>query len=212
MKLSLRYAGEIPSNGTPVEKHVIRLALHKQLAKFWADDSRLKEMNKDLKSLQIAAKSRGSFAVPRPIVGMQNFFFRYPLGGIDFIPLVTNVLECHVHLEIRLYRQKELNGFLFLGGDVDNKFKTFFDALKVPYNEEEVPAQDNVSSNLNEWPVVFCLVDNDRAVTKLNIESIALLSPIPPQTKRPENYVEIEMDVTIVPITPMQGTIDLLFD
>ena len=63
----------------------------------------------------------------------------------------------------------------------------------------------------NKWPPIFCLVDNDRSITKLAIELFILLTGIPSDCKRPENYAEIDIDVEIVPVTPMQGSLDLLF-
>lgn len=110
------------------EKHEIRLKLHDQLAQYWQQAPRLKDLFADLKGLQIAARGPHSkFVVDRPLADKTKFWWRYPLGGFDFIPLVTDIHECHCELSIRLYRKSE--GILFEGGDIDNRLKTFFDAL-----------------------------------------------------------------------------------
>ena len=38
MKLTLRFRGELPSNGGPEEKHAIRLQMHSQLQAYWQKD------------------------------------------------------------------------------------------------------------------------------------------------------------------------------
>jgi hypothetical protein len=48
-------------------------------------------------------------------------------------------------------------------------------------------------------------------VTKLTIESFKLLTKVPDEFARAENYVELDLDVVIHPITPMMGTVDMLF-
>ena len=212
MKLTLRFRGELPSNGRPEEKHAIRLQLHSQLQAYWQKDSRLKEINENLKGLQVFELKSGRFEVTRPIKGQQNFFRRHPLCGHNFVPLVTGVRESHCHLSLRFYRNTEDVGILFHGGDIDNRLKTFFDALQVPQASEQIPASSrNPQGDPKEWPTIFCLVDNDRSITKLAIESFILLTGIPSDCKRPENYAEIDIDVEIVPVTPMHGSLDLLF-
>jgi hypothetical protein len=212
MKLTLRFRGELPSNGGPEEKHSIRLQLHLQLQAYWQKDSRLRDISKQVKSLQVPTLKSSRFEVIRPIQGQMNFFWRHPLCGYNFVPLVTGVRESHCHLSLRFYRKTEDEGILFHGGDIDNRLKTFFDALQVPHAIEQMPSSTrNAQDDQKEWPAMFCLVDNDRSITKLAIESFILLTEIPSDCKRPENYAEIDIDVEVVPVTPMQGSLDLLF-
>ena len=212
MKLTLRFRGELPCNGSAEEKHAIRLQLHSQLQAYWQKDSRLRDISKDLKSLQVPTLKSSRFEVIRPIQGQKNFFWRYPLCGHNFVPLGTSVRESHCHLSLRFYRRTEDEGILFHGGDIDNRLKTFFDALQVPQASEQMPTSTrNPQGDQKEWPAMFCLVDNDRSITKLTIESFILLTGIPSECKHPENYAEIDIDVEIVPVTPMQGSLDLLF-
>jgi hypothetical protein len=70
---------------------------------------------------------------------------------------------------------------LFEGGDLDNRLKTFFDALRVPHLKEQLPAEigcPEVDEKAIDWPFMFCLLDDDRAITKLYIESLQMLTAL----------------------------------
>jgi hypothetical protein len=73
MKLTLRFRGDLPSNGGPEEKHAIRLQLHSQLEAYWQKDSRLKDISKNLKGLQVPTLKSSRFEVTRPIKGRRIF-------------------------------------------------------------------------------------------------------------------------------------------
>jgi hypothetical protein len=92
---------------------------------------------------------------------------------------------------------------LYGGGDLDNRLKVLFDALRIPTSVEEIgddrPAEDG--------EVFFCLLADDRLITRVSIESFRLLEPHPGG----ENYVEIDLDVTVQAVTPMKGTLSFLF-
>src|SRR5258708_22361726 len=181
MELTLRYRGAdlaaaSQSNKRVNEKHAIRCIFHEQLAAYWQENPRFKDLNQKLKSLQIAKLAGQHFNVDRPIVGQEKFYWRYPLCGYDFIPLVSYVQELHCHLDIRLYRKSKEGWILYEGGDIDNRLKTFFDALHVPRYPEQLPGNLTISDNPQEWPHLFCLLDDDSAVTRLSIESFKLLT------------------------------------
>jgi hypothetical protein len=101
MRLTLRYKDELAassrSNSRVPEKHHVRKQLHDQLAVFWSQHAVLKTF--DPKCLQVATWSGGKFDIKRPIVGLQNFWWRYPLCGINFVPLVTEVQEAHCQVD-----------------------------------------------------------------------------------------------------------------
>jgi hypothetical protein len=177
MRLTLRYKGPLPAAGSCKNrvgrKHKIRLQLHDQLAAYWQSIHRLKEMHADLKSLQVAKRASDQFVVDRPLADGTKFWWRWPLCGFDFIPLVTEIHRAHCELKFRIYRKTQ--GILFEGGDIDNRLKTFFDALQVPKDASQVPTNPSASENPIEWPPLLCLLDNDNMITKLSIESFRLL-------------------------------------
>jgi hypothetical protein len=217
VELTLRYRGDdLAASGSDKrvrEKHSIRKILHEQLASYWRENPRLRELNEKVKSLQIAKVAGAHFNVDRPIVGQDKFYWRYPLGGYDFVPLVSYVQELHCRLDIRIYRKSKEGGILFDGGDLDNRLKTFFDALQVPRHSEQLPApaEPEILENPQNWPALFCLLDDDRAITGLSIQSLKLLTAIPENCAHPENYAELDVDVTITPATPIMGSLHALF-
>lgn len=212
MELSLRYRGLLPAAGTDKrvrEKHAIRQELSSQIESYCEQSHRLKRLIADVGKLQTPKREKDQFDVERPLSDGSKFWWRWPLCGYNFVPLVTQVLEAHVELRMRLYRKNV--GILFQGGDLDNRLKTFFDALQVPKEESQVPKGERVSSKEAEWLPIFCLLDNDNLITKLSIESFKLLMKVPKEFEGAPNYVELDLDVVIHPITPMTGTVDMLF-
>ena len=215
MELTLRYKGLLPATtrteGRIPEKHAIRKELHKQLEVFWAEDHRLKALYGNWKSLQIPSRSREHFEVSRPLKDATYFWWRWPLAGYQFIPLITHVHELHCGLSIRIYRKIGHGGILYEGGDLDNRLKTLLDALQVPRDVGQLPPEGDIDSNPDSWPPLFCLLDNDAAVTKLSIESFKLLSLPPTEFAQAQNYIELDIDVLIEPVTALMGNLDILF-
>jgi hypothetical protein len=106
-------------------------------------------------------------------------------------------------LDIRLHRPTGPGSILFTGGDLDNRLKVLFDALRIPTTLTEV-GEDSPAS---EGEVFYCLLADDRLITKVSIESFRLLEPHPDD----ENYIEVDIDVTVQAMTPMTGAWTLLF-
>ena len=209
MELTLRYRGILHSAAGAnrvAEKHRVRQSLGEQLAQYWKQDSRLDGMYNRWKELQIPARAKGKFVVDRPLKDNSKFWWRFPLCGNNYIPLLTHIQLATCELNIRLYRRLESNGVLYEGGDIDNRLKIFLDALQVPSEPSQVPNDTLSSDNPADWPPIFCLLDDDSAVTKLSITSLKLLGQIPADMNDSENYLELDADVKIVPVTPMLGT------
>jgi hypothetical protein len=212
VELTLRYKGPLAAAGANSrvrEKHEIREELGKQLAAYWEQSKSLKELFARGQALQVAELQKDQFVVPRPLKDGTKFWWRWPLSGYNFVPLVTQVQEVHVELRMRLYRKNQ--GIIFEGGDLDNRLKTFFDALQVPKDPSQVPKGPESSQPSEKWPTIFCLMDDDNLVTTLTIESFKLFTKIPAEYESMQNYVELDLDVIIHPITPMMGTINMLF-
>ena len=168
MEFTLRYSGVLPPvnsrDSRMAEKHAIRLHFHRQLADLWTNNGWLAGINP--KTLQLPIVSGPKFDVCRPISGPAGFFYRYQLNGFDFVPLVTLPLEAHCHLAIRLHCPTGSNSILVGGGDIDNRLKTLFDALRMPTGAAELPA----SATPDADATFFCLLADDRLITKLTVE------------------------------------------
>jgi hypothetical protein len=207
MDFTLKYRGPLVSQssgtgGRVREKQAIRRYLHAQLQDLWkGDTNRLARV--EARTLQEPTWNGSILEVPRPIRGFDKFFYRYRLGGFNFVPLVTAALEAQCHLDVRLHRASGAGNIVYAGGDLDNWLKVLFDALRIPTG---LPELDDVPPT-EDGQIVYCLLADDRLITRLSVESFKLLGPRPDD----ENYVEVDLDVTIQAVTPMHGTTVFLF-
>lgn len=208
MQFTLKYRGSdlrpvATRKGRPDEKHQIRKCLHDQLKRLWSTDARLCNLNRTKFEVPIIVEGRHT--LPRPLLPtdlnpLSGFFYRLPLRGFVFIPLVTEPMEAECHIAVRLGRPTKPGSIVFAGGDLDSRLQTLFDALRMPHRESELPEE---SSDEGE---IFCLLSDDSIITRLSIESYRLLGDYPS-----DHYVEADIDVQIRAITPMAGTLSLLF-
>jgi hypothetical protein len=119
---------------------------------------------------------------------------RAPLGGFVFVPLITRLHALSCQLDIKLLRRED-PGAIVNGGDLDNRLKTLFDALRMPHEVGEIG--DKPSS---EGQVVFCLMEDDSLVTKLTISTHLLLDPLMENEK--ETDVNLDVHVTVQATAP----------
>ena len=207
MEFDLKYRGLLPaatSNNKRVpEKHTIRQSVREQLEILWAKDSRFAKI--DPSKLQRGTKEGGRFNVQRPIGDVPAaWLYHHPVRDIQFVPLITHVREARCRLAVRLFRRQPPGEIIARGGDLDNRLKTLFDALRMPHNADELPE----GVPLGPSPFL-CLLDDDALITKVSIETFGLLTP--PRPGEDADYVELDVGVEVVPVTPMWGTLDWLF-
>jgi hypothetical protein len=146
-----------------------------------------------------------------PLSGCKNWLREGPSAdyciwersnGVLFSPLITknNHLECE--LDITLLRQQSPGQLLGEGGDIDNRLKTLFDALRKPSTQE---AQQAAIASRNDDDPIHCLLQDDSLVTRVGVETDRLLRPATEEF----DLVAI-IQVTIVPTRITFGTINLL--
>jgi hypothetical protein len=114
---------------------------------------------------------------------------KFRMGNLLCVPLATEALDLTCGLEI-LFLQPDYPGMsLVRSGDLDNRLKTIFDALRRPLNMEEIcggiPAE--------EVPV-FCLLEDDKFITHLSVTTDLLLEP-----NSDANHVRLVIKVTLLP-------------
>lgn len=97
-------------------------------------------------------------------------------GPYSFFALVKQDIRLIAELDILMLRPAP-PGSVFQGADIDNRLKTLFDALRYPEKEQEIPA--GWSPGPEERPL-FCLLKDDRLVTRVNVETDRLLAPASP--------------------------------
>ncbi len=142
-------------------KHEIRKAFHPQLRRLWEAHPLLCNRNMD-----------GPGVKPEPRVDV--LAARYPLGPYNFVPLVTPDLNLSCGVDVLLLRPAP-PGKLLGGGDLDNRLKTLFDALRRPTNTQELGSYDQPDDS--EMPF-FCLLEDDSLITRVSVESDVLLEPV----------------------------------
>jgi hypothetical protein len=73
-----------------------------------------------------------------------------------------------------LFLRPDRPGHVIWAGDIDNRLKTLFDAMRVPD-----PAENYVNAppTQDETPF-FCLLQDDKLITKVEVETDRLLEPV----------------------------------
>ena len=123
----------------------------------------------------------------------------YEKFGYRFVPLVRDEEFLSCSLRILLLR-RDPPGSIYNRGDIDNRIKTVLDALRQPANVREVPA---LAVEKDEDPF-FVLLEDDRQVTHLEVETDRLLVPT---ACAPDDVAMVHLVVS-VDVRPYFGTFD----
>ena len=128
--------------------------------------------------------------------------------GFTFLPLVTSDLKLTCWLDINYLRRKR-PGELFEHGDIDNRLKTLIDSLSMPDPNQLYGERIQQPSEL---PHFHCLLENDRLVSKITVETDYLLQDLPITKDHPEaDENDARLTIT-VRIRPYEMTLsNLLF-
>ena len=161
MRFRLIYSGELKADGNATHKHEIRKALHPQLRRLWDVSPNLKDQEHTIREGQNVR----TYALWEWL-GLQN-----ERHGYKFVPLVLEEHELLVSLHV-LYLRPGAPGRAVLRGDIDNRIKTLFDALRMPGPLAELGKY--VVPDEGELPF-FVLLSDDKLITELSVETDTLL-------------------------------------
>jgi hypothetical protein len=200
MRFYLVYSGPLSASGNKSksdEVPVIRNQFHPQLRLLWETTSALNR----LRQTAIVPKKPPPFteAPDSPFYVEQH---RTPHGvrvgdwvdlcepikqhGKSYIPLVRTSLDLNCHLQITFLRQEDPGALVLHGGDLDNRIKTLFDALRIP------DADASLKFPPKEDPT-YCLLEDDSLISGFDVDTGRLLMP---QTTKP-NEVHLVIEVTV---------------
>jgi hypothetical protein len=201
MDFCLRYKGPLPANSGPREKHTIRRAFHPQLRALWNEHPLLAGSSTiPLIGLR-ESTSAGDEADPQnPFVRATRTEWiasKHRRGAFYFTPLVTKELELICGLDIQFFRREAPGGLIQRGGDIDNRIKTLFDALRVP-DEGQI---DRIGPADDEVPF-YCLLQDDVLVTAFSVRTERLLEP-PVVGEKPTD-VALTINVRIATTLPSE--------
>lgn len=169
MRLTLTYEGPLHAASTNEtrnpEKHAIRREFHKQLRDVWNTHLALGDsFSRVQQSLKWAVEDREKGRTGRA----PSSFPITEMGGFVFVPLVCRALYSICELDILFLRREPPGGLVNQAGDIDNRIKVLFDALRVPANANEIPT--NAAPADNEAPL-FCLLEDDKLITSFRLDS-----------------------------------------
>ena len=176
MEFRLTYAGplaatqgnEVGSRWSPKlqRKHEIRQRFHPQLKRLWDTTPFLKTGGRSGPSALVTEDSPDI-----PPYDVAALGAKHSLYGWNFVPLVTEELNLICGRDI-LFLRPSAPGQLVSGGDLDNRLKTLFDALRIPEANERYA--DRVPDDADEKPF-YCLLSDDKLITKVSLETDQLL-------------------------------------
>lgn len=180
MEFRLFYRGKLKGNGSVQDKHEIRTYLHKQLKVLWEQKplNDYREMLNDNYMTQ-----------PPP--------FLRKVDEYTFVPLVNEKVYLVADINITLLRPEEPGSIVTQSGDIDNRLKTLFDALRIPQNKGEMP--NNFTPTADEKPF-FCLLEDDNLISNLTVTTDRLLEPV-------QNNLEVILLINVLTKTT-RPTID----
>jgi len=120
---------------------------------------------------------------------------KYERCGYRFVPLIGGAFgagtETVCALDILfLRRDPPGRGLVVTGGDIDNRIKVLFDALRLPENCDELRG---LPRGEDEWPF-FCLLENDNLITDVKVTTDQLLTPL--ESDENINDVQLVIHVT----------------
>jgi hypothetical protein len=157
MMFTLVYQGDLPPNGSAFDKWRIRRELEPQIR-------RLSE-TPPFESLK---------RFYDPADGLPGRYVGRHLGGIGCVPLISSKVDLRAKLDVLLL-SSDMPGGLLHAGDIDNRLKTLFDALSMPANAQQVPTSDDAEPDGR----LFCLLEDDRLVTRVEVSNDRLLTELP---------------------------------
>ena len=188
MRFTLTYHGPLRGSGggTAAHKHEVRRALHPQLSELWTHEP-LQHKVPDWLAAEPPSDASDATALRE-------------VGGHLFAVLVQAPLKLVVELDILLLRPED-PGSIVQRADIDNRLKTLFDALRRPEVAQEIPT--DWIPTAQERPL-HCLLDDDRLITRVNVDTDRLLAP-----RCPED-VDLTIRVQLRALSPTWASVMLI--
>jgi hypothetical protein len=204
MKFRLTYEGDLRASGNkprPRDKWAIRKALHPQLWELWQTHPVLRRSP----SFAHIPKTGGPFFhfddyhqpdLVGPIRDDSNvidLFAPIEVEGFRFRPLVRSSMHLACGLDIVFLRKEEPGALVLQGGDIDNRIKTLFDALKMPDKQDLATDQPDVDP-------FYTLLESDALITDCAIHTDRLLTR--PGSSVHDVHLMIEVSIKVTRVGP----------
>jgi hypothetical protein len=194
MIFRLTYEGPLPavshSNTRKNVKNQIRDVLHPQLRRLWVVHPILNE----LKAFKWGQNPPKTVAPMVEVLADQ-----FERCGFNFVPLVSrwNGLACAIR--ILFLRPHQPGKELIQSGDLDNRLKIIFEALRLPSSLEEI---GNAKPTDDQRPY-FCLLEDDSLINHVEIETDLMLESVGGSYDK--NDVRLIITVETIRTSPAMG-------
>jgi hypothetical protein len=181
-------------------KHDIRKRFHPQLRRLWSINEDLRSMLDPLPPGPVTVNA-GPYR--RRVDALAD---RFSCGPFHLVPLVTKdlALICGLHV---LMLRPDPPGSLIQSGDIDNRLKTLFDALRIPGPDTQELAGATPGDDENPF---FCLLEDDRLISHLELQTDVLLQPLEEHKPIDDNHVRLVIRVTLRPSDMRYGSAQFL--
>ena len=160
------------SENRRVDKHAIRQVFSRQLKQLYFEREGFLE--KEFAAIPSSGKTLG---VSR--------------GGYLCLPVVREKLHLVCDLDILFLRRDSPGNLVSQGGDLDNRIKVLFDALRIPQDDNEVRGLHDPEQSC----VLLCLTEDDKLITGFRVTTDRLLEPATSEAE--ENNVRLIINVEI---------------
>jgi hypothetical protein len=195
MEFRLTYSGLLFSTGNDSKlgkkadhKHDLRVAFHAQMKRLWEVTPFLRTGERSGPDVLLLSGDMQKCEPPNYKASW--LAKKHAQFGWKFVPLVSSELDLWCSLEILFLRPSKPGGVVTNQGDLDGRLKTLLDALSIP------DANQQYEDRLTNGKPLFVLLENDRLVSKVSVESDQLLEQsVPPD----ENFVRLVITVSIRP-------------
>ncbi len=193
MEFRLLYQGKLRSNGSVEDKFLIRRQLHLQLRRLCAEHSELRSQLIAWGHIEAREALGDSFTEEDALRFGVKRLADTNLNGFRFMPLSRRDWHLRCSLDV-LFLRREKPGKVFMRGDIDNRLKTLFDALRMPHNGQEV-GEETPSSDENPF---FVLLEDDETIASVSVTTDRLLD-FPPEHEHTSDYAVLVINVKLQP-------------
>jgi hypothetical protein len=128
-------------------------------------------------------------------------FYYISLGGYHFVPIIHRPHELACSLDILFLRRERPGAIIQHGGDLDNRLKTLFDALRLPHEQTELGGATPTTPNQR----LYCLLEDDSLISKVSVSTHQNLEPLPNGCD--PSKVELLLHVIVQSTYPMWGNL-----
>ena len=183
MDFRLVYDGRLPAAGRTetrnTDKDRIRRELSRQLKELFHTHPSLKGFVKDkhtvesMKNRELNERARAAMLPGEVYSAADLLSWKYERCGQRYVPLISEPYGIACSLDILFLRRDYPGNLIVSGGDIDNRIKVLFDALRLPQNCDEVLATPDGQHEEQ----VFVLLEDDKLIVDVKITTDRLLTP-----------------------------------